>query len=365
MRVRVAEHAVLYWDDGRLVWDDYLHQQQFALTEDSSRVLWWFREWRELSSVGRLGAALVPIAERLLESGLLIAEGSDRHERQNELKNRWGTWGPPAAYYHFATRVRSGGRILSAGEDRARTREKVGLSPVPPPFKPTGDRPLVAFGKRPSGDAGWPHPRLIDALWRRRSTRAYLDKPVDLDDLATVLTVAGGVVAFRDDPEFGHDVFKTSPSAGARDPIEIYVYAGDVEGGLEPAMYHFSPSAHGVTRTGDAPSRERLVSALGDQAWLATAPVLLVYTAMIERSQWRYEAARAYRDISLGLGHVSQTVLLTATAMGLGAVFATAVRDEELEALVGCDPMSEIVLGVTALGHPRGATPSIPDDTAP
>ncbi|WP_182884526.1 SagB/ThcOx family dehydrogenase [Microbispora sp. H10885] len=364
MRVRVAEHAVLYWDDGRLVWDDYLHQQQFALTEDSSRVLWWFGKWRELRSIERYDAALVPIAERLLEAGLLIAEGSGRHERQNELKKRWGVWGPPAAYYHFATRARSGSRILTAGEDKARTREKVGASPAPPPFKPTAGRPLIALRKQRPSDAGWPHPRLMDALWTRRSTRAYLDKPVALDDLAGILTAAGGIIAFRDDPEFGHNVFKASPSAGARDPIEIYLYAGNVEGGLEPAIYHFSPSAHGVTRMGDAPSPERLVSALGGQAWLAAAPVLLIYTAMIERSQWRYEAARAYRDISLGLGHVSQTVLLTATAMGLGAVFATAVRDEELEELVGCDHMSEIVLGVTALGHPRGSTPSIPDDTA-
>lgn len=364
MRVRVAEHAVLYWDDGRLVWDDYLHQQQFALTEDSSRVMRWFAEWRELTSVGRLDAALVPIAERLLESGLLIAEGSERHERENALRDRWGAWGPPAAYYHFAARTRSGSRILSAEEDEATTREKVRVSPAPPPFKPTGDRPLIRLRKQPPSDAGWPHPRLVDALWKRRSTRAYLDKPVGLGDLAAILTVAGGIVDFREDPEFGHNVFKASPSAGARDPIEIYLYAGNVAGGLEPAMYHFSPSAHGVTRVGDAPSREKLVSALGGQTWLATAPVLLVYTAMIERSQWRYEAARAYRDISLGLGHVSQTVLLTATAMGLGAVFATAVRDEELEALLGCDPMSEIVLGVTALGYPRGTTPSIPDDTA-
>jgi nitroreductase len=80
--------------------------------------------------------------------------------------------------------------------------------------------------------------------------------------------------------------------------------------------------------------------------------VLVLYTAVIERLQWRYRSPRAYRDLLIGLGHVSQTVLLLASAMGLGAVFATAVCDEDLELLIGIDPTSEILLGVTALGHP-------------
>jgi hypothetical protein len=38
--------------------------------------------------------------------------------------------------------------------------------------------------------------------------------------------------------------------------------------------------------------------------------------------------------------------------MGLGAVFATAVCDEDLEQLIGVDGTAEILLGVTALGRP-------------
>jgi nitroreductase len=74
---------------------------------------------------------------------------------------------------------------------------------------------------------------------------------------------------------------------------------------------------------------------------------------VIARSRWRYDSARAYRDLLIGLGHTSQTVLLTAAAMGLGAVFATAVRDERVEEILGCDPFEEIVLGVAALGWPE------------
>ena len=61
---------------------------------------------------------------------------------------------------------------------------------------------------------------------------------------------------------------------------------------------------------------------------------------------------RGYRDVVLGLGHISQTILLLAAARGLGATFATAVRDDVIEAELGCDGISELVLGVHAIGHP-------------
>ena len=56
--------------------------------------------------------------------------------------------------------------------------------------------------------------------------------------------------------------------------------------------------------------------AYGDQEWPALSPVTLVHTAVIERNQWRYRRARGYRDVLLGLGHVSQTILLLAAARG-------------------------------------------------
>ncbi|MFI6165554.1 hypothetical protein ACIBCN_02095 [Nocardia sp. NPDC051052] len=49
-RVRAVACGVLFWDEGNLVWDDYVRQRQLALTEDSQEVLRWFAQWRELGS---------------------------------------------------------------------------------------------------------------------------------------------------------------------------------------------------------------------------------------------------------------------------------------------------------------------------
>ena len=154
--------------------------------------------------------------------------------------------------------------------------------------------------------------------------------------------------------ETGPAVFKTSPSAGAWHPVELYVHARRVDG-LDPGVYHYAPARGGLEHVGDGPDAAGVLDAVGGQRWLADAPALVLYTGVIERMMWRYALGRAYRDVLIGLGHVSQTLFLTATAMGLGAVFATAICDEDLERLVDCDPLHEVVLGVAGIGRPAAA----------
>lgn len=350
MRVKTAECAALFWDEGKLVWDDYLAHRQFALTEKSERVLWWFRAWRDLDSIREHDTDLALIAKHLLDARLLIAENSLAHREEERVMTRWREWGPAARHYHFSARTRDGMRYWTLEEDRVQMREKARQSPPPAPFKIYQDRPFVSLPDRVPTDEGWPRARLVEALYQRRSTRSFSDCPLTVDELGALLHSGGGIVDIIDDSVTGPSVFKTSPSAGARDPIELYVHAARVSG-LPPGLYHFAPRRSGLEALGPEISREELSAALGGQPWLLDAAAIVIYTAVIERTQWRYPTRRAYRDILIGLGHVSQTVLLTASAMGLGAVTATAVCDEGLERLIGCDPTSEPALAVAALGR--------------
>jgi len=94
---------------------------------------------------------------------------------------------------------------------------------------------------------------------------------------------------------------------------------------LEPGIYHFAALRDGLERIGGAVSRQDLLAATADQPWLADAPALLIHSAVLERTRWRYETRRAYRDILIELGHVSQTALLVATALGIGAVVGSGI----------------------------------------
>jgi SagB-type dehydrogenase family enzyme len=192
---------------------------------------------------------------------------------------------------------------------------------------------------------------MVAALTARRSARSFSDAPVELADLAAILHLAGGFHGVFDELGTGPEGYRTSPSAGALHPVELYVRARRVRG-LATGTYHYLGLEGRLERVGDESADIDHPSAYGDQPWPALSPVTLLLTAVVARNQWRYRTARGYRDVLLEAGHVSQTILLLAVARGLGAALATAVRDETLERHLECDGASEVVLGVTALGHP-------------
>jgi len=354
MRAKVASSASLFWDQGKLVWDDYVGHRQHALSIESERVLRWFSDWRDLDTVRAIGDEYFAIAERLLEAGVLVAEDSSEHAMEQRILAQWGSWGPAARSLHFASRTLTGVRFLSAEEDAAAMRTQAyahaQAGATPDLAKSYPDRQLIPLPSGRPDDSAWPRRNLLDALYDRRSTRRFAPEPLALEELGAILQTVGGFVEVLEQAN-GPAALKTSPSAGALHPVELYVHALSVDG-LAPGAYHFAPTRGGLEVLDRGVGQARSLPALGGQPWLAEAPALILFTAVIERLQWRYRSPRAYRDLLIGLGHVNQTALLLSSAMGLGAVFATAVCDEDLEQLIGVDPTAEIVLGVTALGHP-------------
>ncbi|MCW4354460.1 SagB/ThcOx family dehydrogenase [Hoyosella sp. YIM 151337] len=350
-RVKVAEYAAMFWKGGDLIWDDYLHHRQFALTAESESILRWFSLWRELSSIGEPGQLHRAIADRLLDEKVLIREGSAEHYEETRLLNEWGAWGAGTRYHHFASRTDESVTYLDPASDHVAFADKAKIEPPPVPVKTFPQRPITVTVPDIRDLSHWSRPGLVDALFARRSVRRYSTAPLPLDILGTLVDIAAGPIDVIENEETGSVVRKTSPSAGARSPLELYAHVNRVHG-LQPAVYHYASARGGLERIRPPARPATLRRAVGDQPWLAQAPVLLIYTAVLERSRWRFESRRAYRDILLEAGHVSQTVLLTATAMGLGSVTATALCDAVIEQILGVDPISEPVLAVTALGYP-------------
>jgi hypothetical protein len=167
MRVKVAECSALFFDRGQLVWDDYLGHRQFALTGTAERVLRFFAGWRDLLDVADHDLDLLPVAEHLLDTGLLVAEGSPAHDEEVRVLSRWRSWGPAARHYHFAARNHDGTRYLDLDEDREAMVERGRGTPPPPPFKSYPDRPLTPLPDGPPADAAGPGPG-----WSTRCTRA-------------------------------------------------------------------------------------------------------------------------------------------------------------------------------------------------
>jgi SagB-type dehydrogenase family enzyme len=203
----------------------------------------------------------------------------------------------------------------------------------PDAFKRISIQPMIQF----EGKSFW------KTVAERRSVRDYVRHPIPFEVLSQLVWATQGITA----KAWGFD-FRVVPSAGALYPIETYVVVNRVEG-LSPGIYHFSvKKAQLVLIKEGSLGQECSRAALG-QAIIEEAACIFVWTAMVERSKWKYRE-RAYRYIYMDAGHIGQNLYLAATALGLGCCTVGAFFDEEMDQLIGIDGKSEISVYLGAVG---------------
>jgi SagB-type dehydrogenase family enzyme len=345
MQVKVSELSTMYWRNGQLVWDDYIRHAKYILTSESERVIHWFSSWREIDSISVLGKKYLGITAQLIMNGILIVKESREDTREEKIVSTWSTWGNAAISFHFASSSISDTIFVTLDENVKHKQKKILDHLQPSPFKNYQGCELISIPAY-SEDNLLPEPTFVKVLENRKSVRQFSDEPIAMARLGKILSLTGGIKRIETDLAGGVAVFKNSPSAGASNPFEIYVYARRVND-LAPGLYHYAPNLNGLELID--PLFALTSHNLGGQPWLLECAALILFTSVIERSQWQYETCRAYRDLLIGLGHLSQTLQLAVSAMEYGSVFATAVCDEEIEQLMGLST-GEVLLGTTAIG---------------
>jgi SagB-type dehydrogenase family enzyme len=190
------------------------------------------------------------------------------------------------------------------------------------------------------------------SLWRllqsRRSRREFeAGRTLNIEKLSALLWATQGGTA-----RYGDVLFRTTPSAGGLYPIETYLFVRAVEG-IEPGIYHFRPQTFDLEflKKGDL-ARVVAEAALGQRMVMA-AQVTFIWTAVVERSRWKYRQ-RAYRYIYLDAGHIGENLYLAAGALGLGVCAIGAFFDDKANAIIGVDGCEETVIYLAAVGWPQG-----------
>jgi nitroreductase len=83
---------------------------------------------------------------------------------------------------------------------------------------------------------------------------------------------------------------------------------------------------------------------------------LCVLAPRFHRNFWKYRNhPKAYRVCILDIGHLSQTLLLSATEQGLGSYVTAAINEADLERAFGLTHWTEGPLAICGIGV-RGAT---------
>lgn len=189
---------------------------------------------------------------------------------------------------------------------------------------------------------------LFTTLARRKSVRAYSPAALALGELSALLWAAAGMTERQDKV-----TSRVAPSAGGLYPIEHYVIANDVDG-LERGLYHYDVLGRALERLHAGDLRSRIARAVLDQQFAADAQAVFVWTAVVERSRWKY-GERSLRYVLLEAGHVAANVALAATALGLGACPIGAFYDEEVADILGVDSDAEPVVYLSTVGRAIGA----------
>lgn len=188
------------------------------------------------------------------------------------------------------------------------------------------------------------------ALWKavdlRRSVRDFRDKILAKTHLSQLLWATQGITK-----EYMGCELRATPSAGALYPVETYLVINDVQD-IESGVYHYAVKDHELEQLKQGDFREAIARAALDQGMAAEANVVFAWTALFERSKWKYKQ-RAFRYVYLDAGHIAQNLALAAVSLGLGSCQIAALYDDEVNTLLGVDGVEESILYLSVVGHPR------------
>ncbi len=174
---------------------------------------------------------------------------------------------------------------------------------------------------------------LEQAITVRRSRRQFLPKPLKLEQISQLAWAAQG--------QDSGTRYRTTPSAGATYPLELFVIN-------DKGMFHYLPDKHSLEKMTDRDLRALLTSAAWGQDFIRAAPLTMIFAAQFNRTTRRY-GKRGIRYVYMEAGHAAQNVHLQAESLGLGSVAVGAFDDDAVSKVLSLprnlEPIYMVVVG--------------------
>jgi len=181
-------------------------------------------------------------------------------------------------------------------------------------------------------------------LKNRRSRRIFASTTLSMEQLSYLLWACEGVRENK-----GKFSFRTTPSGGARHPLDLYVFAHNVDR-LKIGLYRYLPIEHSLVLERDGDDSAALDEALNGQ--FRDSACVIMWAAVPYRSEWRYGKA-ADKLVALDAGHSCQNLYLACEALGLGTCAIGAYDQKKLDAYLGLDGEDMFALYAAPVGTPK------------
>ena len=191
-------------------------------------------------------------------------------------------------------------------------------------------QPLTKIAlNQPDLNSGKP---LMQCLKERKSTRAFLDQDLSLQELSNLLWAANGI----NRPEEGK---RTAPTAQNRQELDVYVM-------LKTGIYLYDAKQSALLPVAEGDFRK----IAGLQAYAATAPVNLFYVSDLAKFKGNRKLQRMASGVNAG--YISQNVYLYCASAGLATVARGSLDYKALAKALKLKPGQEVILG-QSVGWPK------------
>ena len=306
-------------------------------------------EWTEIQHIHNIYPGLDPALlaghlEALASRGFLVVEGSEPAGFDLEYEAFW-KWDTTAGLYHFGMKDPP---YLNQQQASAWMEYRAHTAPPVPLFTTNDSCEVVHRLPKPDLTRG-----LLEIMNRRRSIRAYVQEPMPLVALRDCLFAGVGITGFLDThmPEATRKLpLKMTPSGGARNPYEAYVYVHNVEG-LQRGLFHYSAIDNTLglmTATPAVTATDLLVG----QQWADECGAVILLVANFERPMWKYPNPTAYRVMLIEAGNISQNISLAAADHHLSTTPTAAISDSGAHILLDLDWIKQSLVLAVLIGKP-------------
>lgn len=339
--LRASRAVVMSWEDGELLACNFLTRRVANCSSDLIDFLSGLQEWQCVDAIIQAYQGVtVEALDALVEASLLVERDTEIARREEEYLASW-KWGIPAAMLHFC--VQDAEFVsLEIAEEMQVTKSRQTPSPVL--HLENRDRFSKVLPLNIAKDNS-----LTELMARRRTVRECDDTAFVTQDVVADCLYAGlGITGWTSNC-VGKLPLGMTPSGGARNPFEAYLFVKRVEG-LAPGIYHYSAVEHsiGLVREGD----QELGPLVAGQEWADTMTCAIVLCASLERTMWKYPDQNAYRVVMIEAGHIGQNIMLAATANGLTACPTAALSHSAIRDAIGLERITETPVYALTIGAP-------------
>jgi SagB-type dehydrogenase family enzyme len=345
MQVKTAKTLVTFPQDQAIIAYNFLNKEAVSCEVEDIYWLSIAPEWVDTESIVENHSQFTPESVRekiqsLVDGGVMLELNTEAAKMEEEYRKSWEL-GPAAAMFHF-TLLDNEFMPLSASTEKQIARAAV--DPSPPLFKHiTSD--AIILPKPSEARAS----DLLATMQKRRTRREVCNKKITLEELSHGLYAGLGITGFVQ-TEACLLPLKMTPSGGARNPFEAYVWARNVEN-LATGIYHYSALEHALEKISETPN-ELPSSYLAGQDWADAMPAIIFLAADLRRTSWKYSDPNAYRVILIEAGHIAQNIMLSCTSHDLTACPTAALCHSKISNLLQLKEITQTPIYALTIGHP-------------